>query len=262
MTLDWILGWQNLIYLVPFGLALLYLLLYAASGLTFGDADADASGGYDADADADVDADVDADADVDVDADADHDAGADGDHDHDHDHDHDVGDASPLKAALTWLGVGRVPLSILLMVLFLAWGATGFVVNQIARPTFAEDWQVAIASLPAALLTALLTTRLVVRAIDRWIPLDETTARRRHDLLGLAGTAIYAVDERFGMLSVRDDRGELHQVPCRLAAGHPPVPKHGRAVLVSYNAKDNLYGVIPEAAVGTAAAAAEDARRA
>jgi hypothetical protein len=58
------------------------------------------------------------------------------------------------------------------------------------------------------------------------------------------------------MVSVRDDRGELHQVPCRLAGGHPPVPKNGRAVLVGYNAKDNLYTVIPESAVGAGAAGA------
>lgn len=251
MTIDWIIGWQNLIYLVPFGLALLYLLLYAASGLTFGDADVDAPDGpavghgHDAHLASDVEADIDHDVDADHDVDPDgggssHDAAGDG--------------GGPLKAALTWLGVGRVPLSILLMVLMLTWGATGFVVNQIARPSFAHDWQVAVASLPAAALTALLVTRLVVRAIDRWIPLDETTARRRHDLLGLAGVAMYDVDDRFGMVSVRDDRGELHQVPCRLAGRHPPVPKNGRAVLVSYNAKENLYGVIPEAAVGTAAA--------
>ncbi|MDB5295919.1 MAG: hypothetical protein JWO31_1902 [Phycisphaerales bacterium] len=256
MTLDWALGWQNLLYIVPFAVALLYMLVYAASGITFGDANADAGAGHDLGGDAHAhagaphtewDADPSADA---SDGDAGHgDAEADP-----HDADpgeagnHDVG-GSPLRAALSWLGVGRVPFSILLMVLMLSWGAAGFLVNQLARPNFPIDWHVLAASVPVAGLTALLATRTVVRTIDRWIPLDETTARRRHDLLGLAGTAMYNVDERFGMLSVRDDRGELYQVPCRLAPGHAPVPKNGRAVLVAFNAKDNLYQVVPEGAL-------------
>ena len=41
MTHEWLLGWWNLVFLAPFLLALIYLGVYAASGLTFGDADAD-----------------------------------------------------------------------------------------------------------------------------------------------------------------------------------------------------------------------------
>src|SRR4051794_14098057 len=75
MTLELLLAWWNLIYIVPFALALMYLGLFVFTGITFGDADADA----DFDADADVDADVDADADMDHDLD--HDVDADADHD-------------------------------------------------------------------------------------------------------------------------------------------------------------------------------------
>ena len=42
MTAQWILGWWNLIFMVPFALALMYLVLYTVSGITFGEADADA----------------------------------------------------------------------------------------------------------------------------------------------------------------------------------------------------------------------------
>src|SRR5258705_6804665 len=97
MTLQWLLAWYNLIFVVPFVLALLYVGIYAVSGLTFGDADVDASGAdvdadahvelhghveapahleSDADFDADADAHIDADADAHIDADADVDADA------------------------------------------------------------------------------------------------------------------------------------------------------------------------------------------
>ena len=79
MTAEWLLSWWNLIYIVPFGLAMVYLGLYSMTGMG-GDHDADADADADVDADAHGDAghdvDADADADADVDADADADAGA------------------------------------------------------------------------------------------------------------------------------------------------------------------------------------------
>jgi membrane protein implicated in regulation of membrane protease activity len=258
MNPDLVFEWWNLVFVAPFGVAVIYLLVYAASGLTFGEADADGgagghdaaaghdaaggdghghAGGYDADGDADADADADADGDT-----------AHGDHG---ESETAAGSAGSVRAALTWLGVGRVPLSILLMVLLLAWGSAGFLANQIAGDGFAVgDWRVLGVSLPVAALVSLLATRVVVRAIDRWIPLDETSARRRHDLLGLTGEAMYDITARFGMLRVHDDRGELSQVPCRVADGYDPIPKHGRATLVAYNARERLYHVFPAGAVG------------
>src|SRR5690348_1949992 len=121
MTLQWLVNWWNLIFVLPFGLALLYLGLYTVSGVTFGESDLDADHDFDAGADVDADVDADADADVDhdidsdVDADADSDADADADHDADTDAEHET-QFSPALAVMSWLGVGKVPLSIVLMV--------------------------------------------------------------------------------------------------------------------------------------------------
>src|SRR5215470_11430089 len=81
MPLQLLLAWWNLIYIVPFVLALFYLGLFVFTGITFGDADMDA----DVDADVDADAAVEADAHVSVEAHVE--AGADGDVDADHDAD-------------------------------------------------------------------------------------------------------------------------------------------------------------------------------
>src|SRR5207249_11936126 len=130
MTMQWILGWQNLIFVVPFGLAVIYLGIYTLSGWTFGDADAD--GGIDHDIDTDVDAHIDVDAHVDVDhdvADADTDADADADHEADHDTEAEGGGGTSQPSialqALSWVGIGKVPASIVLMVLALSWGFIG-----------------------------------------------------------------------------------------------------------------------------------------
>src|SRR4051812_37822692 len=139
-----LLAWWNLIFVVPFGLALVYLGLYTLSGVSFGEADADVDADADMDADADVhaDADVDADADAHFHADADADADADTDADAHADVDSDAdseaaatsatGHVSFHLAAMSFLGVGRVPVSMVLMVLLMTWGATGFIANQLA----------------------------------------------------------------------------------------------------------------------------------
>ena len=257
MTLDWLLTWWNVIFIAPFFLALLYLFVYAASGLTFGEADADADVGAEAhahdeaDADADVDAGADVEGDVDAEAHVETDVEADAG-------EHPAGDGSGghgqphpslQAAALSWLGVGRVPLSILLMVLLFAWGATGFVANQVARAHVRLDWQVALVSLPLAAVVALFATRVVVRAMDRWVPLHQTTSVRRHDLLGEAGVAIFPISERFGMVSVRDGHGGLHHMPCRMERGREPVAKGARVILTGYSASTKSYYVIPADAV-------------
>src|SRR6266404_6132905 len=120
MTLQWILGWWNLIFVAPFAVALVYLFACTLGGVGMGDGDADAH------------ADVDADADGDVHTDADgHDADADGDGEGDS---HEAEQTPAHLAALAWLGVGRVPLSLIALVLLLTWGAAGFLTNAILRP--------------------------------------------------------------------------------------------------------------------------------
>ena len=251
MTPLWLLNWWNLIFVVPFGLALLYLGLYTVSGITFGDADADHDFDVDHDVDVDHDAelsgDVDHDADVDQDADADGDGDADQDADGDHDaeSDSESGGTSPALAALQWLGVGRVPLSILLMVLLMAWGWTGVIVNVLMERRVAEPWRAVIFSVPLAMLISVMLTRAISSGIARWMPLCATSARRRHELLGSVGEAVYAINERFGMACVRDDGGDLHQIPCRVGAGQTTIVKGKKVKLVAYNAKQGIFTVVP-----------------
>ena len=154
-------------------------------------------------------------------------------------------------AVLTWFGVGRVPLSILFMVLFFAWGAIGFMINNALKETMGETWQVAAYSLPAAAFGSLLLTRIISRLITRFLPLNETYARRRHDLLGSVGEAIFDITSEGGLVSIRDERGNLFQVPGRVGDGVDAIPKGSRVKLVTYNGRLKLFFVIPEQPVGS-----------
>jgi hypothetical protein len=280
VTTQWLLGWWNLIFLVPFFLALLYLCLYSLTGISFGepDADADLDGDWegggefhgdveiDHDLDADLDHDLDADLDHDVEMDADHDWDADSELDHDADLDHDGdlsheapggrgnGSVTGSLTALAWLGVGRVPLSLLVMFLLLTWGALGFMSNYLLSTRGARADQAVLLSFAVALVGSVLLTRLLGRLMVRYLPLNETTARRRHELLGLNGEALYAINDRFGMAAVRDDRGELYQVPCRVEAGSDIIAKGTVVRLVGYSAKDKLFYVVGRGDGGAATA--------
>ncbi len=235
-------------YAVPLGLALLYLLLYAISGVTFGDADGDVeahdglAGEMETDADlhdAGIESDADADAEVEAEAghEIEHDAESDGDH-------AGVGAHEfPLHiVAMRWLGIGRIPVSLVLMLVAMTWGAIGLMTSLM---TAAGGFGGTVYSVPAALFGSLLVTHLVGRLIVRYLPLNETYARRRHDLLGRSGEAVFAIDEKFGMVAVRDGGGNLFAVPCRSDAG-VMIAKGQRVKLTSYH-NEGYFGVFAEA---------------
>ena len=218
VTLDWLLGWWNLVYLVPLGLALAYLFAYALSGWTFGEADVD----VDAEADVDVEAEAEARADINADGDVGHTPGG-------------------ILAALTWLGVGRVPLSIVGMVLLLTFGLAGFAVNQLLRDALGAT-AVAV-SLPAAIVSSLGLTAIVSRLIGRYLPLNESSALARRDLVGRRGTVVFAVTSEAGTVAVRDAGGDRYQVAAR--SGDGVIPAGTEVVLVSYDEGTRTFAVVP-----------------
>lgn len=197
MTWDWLLAWWNLIYVVPFGLGLSYMGLYVATGLSFGDGEAD----------------VDGDGDLD-----------DGDHKI-----HFGGD--------TWLellGIGRVPLSVVVMTLLMSWGFIGIVINRLLFEML-PGLLLPLVSIPLAGIGSATITGVLARIVARIMPLDESSAWRKHELVGTIGEALYTIDSRFGKAAVHDPQGYRFQVPCRVGEGTPPIPKGQRVLLVEFD---------------------------
>jgi hypothetical protein len=241
MTTQWVLGWWNLIFIMPFGLGLLYLGLYTISGWTFGEADTDVG------IDHVVDVHLDADGHMTFEHDA---ADADGQGDAEgHEAAGNSSGGSSLLHALSWLGVGRVPLSLVLMVMMLSWGAIGFSANRLMI-----DWPAPQSSLLAigiAFIGSVLITRLVSAMVARFLPTTETYARRRHELLGTVAEALYPIDSKFGMACGRDAGGQPFQVACRTEEGLAPVAKGAHIKLVGYTARERLFTVVPAKGDGT-----------
>jgi Protein of unknown function (DUF1449) len=238
-TMPQLLEWYYLIFELPLGLGLMYLAMYTLSGWTFGDADADASG-FDHDMDAHLDANVDHDADLsqDIHADADTDTDTDASETDAH-----SSPGAAFLSALNWIGVGRMPLSLVLMILMLCWGTLGFGAMQLQHEKPLQSstaFAIAVAG-----VGSLIITHFISAILGKALFSTGNISRRRHELLGSLGEALYPIDEKFGMVTGRDDRGELFQVACRIEEGKPPVAKGAPVQLVAYTAKEQMFYVVP-----------------
>jgi membrane protein implicated in regulation of membrane protease activity len=111
-------------------------------------------------------------------------------------------------ALLDWLGIGRVPLLMLLVVFLAAFGLLGLALQQAIGPLSA--W---IAG-PIAAAAALPVTGIGARGLARIMPQDETTAVSLETLVGRRGTVTVGT-ARSGspaQARVRDVHGQSHYV--------------------------------------------------
>ena len=207
------LQWYYLIFWLPLGLAVLYLGVYVLSGWTFGDVDADHDVGHD------------------VGHDADHDVG----HHFEHQHNHDF-------RPLALLGVGKVPLSLVLMVLLMTFGFFGFASNRMLDDLIPGFW-VIFASMPVALIGSMIATGLVSNAMARWLPMDQSFAVRARELVGRRATLLYDLPPNASSTAiVKDQFGNRHQIS---VVSNVPVQKQIEVVLVQFDAAARQYRVVP-----------------
>ncbi|MCK4341847.1 MAG: DUF1449 family protein [Phycisphaerae bacterium] len=264
----------NLPFVASFLLAVLFTLL-SVLGLGHSDADADVDADADLDHDIDLDHDVDVDlehdldleVDHDVDLEVDHDIDMDADHDldvdhdveteiaHDHDVEHDAEvhagheagvdtvSAITLNDVLYFFGIGKVPLSILLMTACYTFGLVGWLLNTSAARPGGEVGAWFTVSLLGALTASLVMMRLVSSVIARYLPTKGVSGFTRRQLVGMRGVVGLPVDEQGGRAQFTDPEGTLHQIRCRVVPGGKPLPKGAKIIVVKYLLKDDLYYV-------------------
>jgi membrane protein implicated in regulation of membrane protease activity len=109
---------------------------------------------------------------------------------------------------LAWLGIGKVPLLMLLVVFLALFGLAGLAIQQFAGPL--ALWIAA----PAAAAAALPLTGLGARGLARIMPQDETTAVSLDSLVGRRGTITIGTARRGSPAQARvaDIHGQVHYV--------------------------------------------------
>lgn len=154
---------------------------------------------------------------------------------------HDA-DHGPLGFALGLLGVGRVPLGLLLTVLLTTYGAIGLAANR------------ALTSLPALLPVSLviaaggslLVSALVSRVLARIAPRDETYASSFESLVGCSGKVVSLLPAAEGYARVQDHFGNMQEVRCKNLASTPLRP--GERVVVARVESDQRLCLVVEVA--------------
>jgi membrane protein implicated in regulation of membrane protease activity len=240
--LAFVTAWYNL----PFTILLLICVILALLqwvGLS-GEHDTDADIHADADLHADVEIHADADFHADTDADTDADFGT--DHDVDPDHDVDAGHAGESGfSLLAYLGLGRAPLMVILLMLFGSVGLLGWLLNSILFSALGSYPGLAFGLI---FLMSLVAGSLVSSRIARWIgrtlPPISTTATTANALVGRRGTVISPfVDQRYGMVHLRDVGGTLISVFAVVAEGET-IRRGEEVILVQYDAVTRTYEVV------------------
>ena len=114
---------------------------------------------------------------------------------------------------LSWLGVGRLPLLMLLVVFLAVFGTVGLIGQQAIHDTTGHLLG-PLYAIPAAIGAALPLTGLAARGLARVLPSDETTAIELDDLVGevariVTGRAAAGFPAR---ARVDDRHGQAHYV--------------------------------------------------
>ncbi len=213
-VLAFLFAWANAPFAVAAGITAVFALLQVTGvlGLIAGSGD----GG-----DHDVDHEVDADADA--------------DHDVDHDHDGDDGgeDRSWAATALSPLGFGRIPLSVIWQTFALVFAATGLALNMRflgagGPPAYSLAWTV-----PFAILDGYLGVAVVAKFLGPVLSSEGQEATSRAGLVGQTGVVISSkVDGDFGEVRIRDKTGHDLRVVCKLAKGAKYIPMERHTVVV------------------------------
>lgn len=209
-----LLQWWNLLFVLPFVGALLYILLLCSGAVA-----AEHDIGFSVDGESDFD--------------ADHDAGV--------EHIHDL-QPGLLSSLLQLLGIGKVPLSIIVISFCCIWGFIGFTGNTVLKTLLPPSLFVWL-SLIIAFVVATALTRSLARLIARFMPVTETYAISPAQLVGKWAETTTRIDDTFGQAIVHDDAGVLHTVQCIIKTGEEPIPIGSRVLLVLFDKNRGVFHV-------------------
>jgi hypothetical protein len=178
----------------------------------------------------------------------DHDHGHDHDPDHDHEHHHD-GHEGTLSTVLSFFGVGRVPIMVVWVTLFLFTGFVGLFVNRVF---FLEGgypgWAFPVA-LGGGLAVGLVAVKVFASLAAKLVDTGGKGSTAKGELAGRVGVvASGTLDGRFGEVRVTDGRGHEMLVHARLGDGEPALARGAKVVLVDYDpAKDLFWATVSPA---------------
>lgn len=176
-----------------------------------------------------------------------HDGGLDTDGDVDGDH-------GPVHDALGAIGVGRVPLSLVLMSFAFLWGFFGWAGNRIFGAMLGPPALFIWPSLLLALVAATVLTRFLAMRLGRLMPATESYGAASRELVGRVAAVRYPLTETSGSVQLHDSFGTLHEVPARVMPGEEVIPAGAKVVLWRFSQEASAYFAIQDEALSDSGA--------
>lgn len=125
----------------------------------------------------------------------------------------DLSGAGPITLFFSWLGLGKVPMLVLLVAFLMSFGLIGMMGQHVIKSILGFYLHGALAA-GATLVLALPATRQLGLAIARAMPKEETDAVSRNTFVGKVATIIRG-EAKFGQpaeAKLKDNVGKIHYV--------------------------------------------------
>lgn len=167
--------------------------------------------------------------------------------------DADTGNSGPDLLGI--LGLGRVPLSIVLITFCLLWGIIGWFAVHSFKTMWPEPGVFIWPSLAVTLIGAGVVTRLASSLLARILPRTESYGAGSRELVGRLADTRYAVSATAGSVQVYDQYGTFHEVPARVLPGESAIPAGTRVILWRYDENAGAYFVTQDDAFSSLPAA-------
>lgn len=151
------------------------------------------------------------------------------------------GQHAPFTGVLGFLNVGKVPLVVVLILLFATWGIVGLIANSVLD--VAEVPQRVWLSCIIALFFSFLSARYISIAFLKFFPQRERDVSD-DQLLGLSGRVISGqITTTFGTARLRVPDGPELTVSCRAKSDETPPVKGDTVILVDYDDTKRIFDV-------------------
>jgi hypothetical protein len=144
---------------------------------------------------------------------------------------------------LAWMGIGIVPLLIVLVTLLALFGLTGIAFQQLAAALTGAPLSPWLAA-PAAFVVALPLTGICARGLARILPQDESTAVSLNNLIGKRAEIVVGEARRGSPARgrVRDGYGQVHYVMIEPTGDDDSIRAGATALLVRRDG-DTFFGL-------------------
>lgn len=175
----------------------------------------------------------------------DHDAGVDADgHPHIHGDIDGDGDIDFLDSALGWLGIGKAPISMLLLIFCWAFGSAGFIVQWIAFKATGSLQSPGLAS-AIAIVPAIVLHCLLAVVVAKFTNRDDSTAVHSDSFIGKTATIVIGQTTRGKptQAKLKDQHGQTHYLMVEPHREEDSLQAGEEVVVVARNG--SLFEVMP-----------------